>query len=225
MLQNLKNKKGFTLVELMIVVAIIGILAAIAIPAFLRYIKTSKVSEAEGTMKKMSEGAKAYFTSEQRYSDAAAGGDQPWHPGVTAPGLSTTVGMPVNFSAYVFPGGAGTPSICNFTGAAACTPGDAPDGGGKKVPDVTTGFPNPSPQLATLNKLRTSFEDATYFAYDYTNNGLTGTDAQATITALADFNPSGTSADVCHTISQRIGVDAETQEVNISPASTINEFE
>ena len=59
-----KTGKGFTLIELMIVVAIIGILAAVAIPGFMKYIKDSKTSEAKTNLDAIRKGALSYFEAE-----------------------------------------------------------------------------------------------------------------------------------------------------------------
>jgi type IV pilus assembly protein PilA len=60
MIRKLKER-GFTLIELMIVVAIIGILAAVAIPAFMEYMKKSKSSEASLNLNKIGKNLKTEF--------------------------------------------------------------------------------------------------------------------------------------------------------------------
>jgi type IV pilus assembly protein PilA len=65
----LKGKKGFTLIELMIVVAIIGILAAIAIPNFLRFQAKSKQSEAKTNLGGVFTAEIAYFGEKNSFGD------------------------------------------------------------------------------------------------------------------------------------------------------------
>jgi len=63
-----KDKKGFTLIELMIVVAIIGILAAIAIPNFLKFQAKSKQSEAKTNLKAIYTAMTGYYGENNTYN-------------------------------------------------------------------------------------------------------------------------------------------------------------
>ena len=68
----MKNKKGFTLIELMIVVAIIGILAAIAIPDFLKFQAKAKQSESKTNLGAIFTTQVAYFGEANTYADGAS---------------------------------------------------------------------------------------------------------------------------------------------------------
>lgn len=58
------REKGFTLIELMIVVAIIGVLAAVAIPAYVNFTRKAKTAEASNNLGAIYQGARAYFEGE-----------------------------------------------------------------------------------------------------------------------------------------------------------------
>ncbi len=66
------NEKGFTLIELMIVIAIIGILAAIAIPQFSAYRIRSFNAAAKADLRNAATAQEAYFVDNQMYSGATA---------------------------------------------------------------------------------------------------------------------------------------------------------
>jgi len=65
---NRHRGQGFTLIELMIVVAIIGILAAIAIPNFLKFQARAKQSEPKSNLKAMFTAEKSFYGAKDRYT-------------------------------------------------------------------------------------------------------------------------------------------------------------
>jgi type IV pilus assembly protein PilA len=90
---------GFTLIELMIVVAIIGILAAVAIPAFMKNARKAKTTEAVTNVKKIYEGARSYYEEEMAKRGSIVVLDKQFPRSVTAamtPLAATCAGSAVN---------------------------------------------------------------------------------------------------------------------------------
>lgn len=81
-----KKTKGFSLVELMIAVAIIGILAAIAGPMYMKYVRKSRTSEAISNLGAIAMFEETYFAENSSYVTAVA------NPSGTVPSPSDTGG-------------------------------------------------------------------------------------------------------------------------------------
>jgi type IV pilus assembly protein PilA len=95
MVAKLKRlKRGFTLVELMIVVAIIGILAALAIYGVTKYVKNAKTAEARDALGRMAKDSTAAYNRESMTNQ------------VMVPGTTTGISHQLCASAVAVPGAA-----------------------------------------------------------------------------------------------------------------------
>lgn len=68
-----EHKRGFTLIEVMIVVAIVAILAAIAMPAYGRYVERSRRVEAKTALNFIMQAQERYFSTYNRYNPVLVG--------------------------------------------------------------------------------------------------------------------------------------------------------
>ena len=134
-----KGQKGFTLIELMIVIAIIGILAAIAIPNYMNYTRKAKTTEAKTNLAAIRTSEEAYRAENETYR--ACGADPANIPGRTQVAWATSdtaAGAGGNFTAIGFrPSGkvyysyrVPTATGTTFT---ACAEGDLDANGGGGV--------------------------------------------------------------------------------------------
>src|SRR3712207_9279147 len=70
--QRMADERGFTLIELLVVILIIGILAAIALPAFLNQREKAQDSEAKSAVRTAQTALETFYTDHQTYTDADA---------------------------------------------------------------------------------------------------------------------------------------------------------
>lgn len=103
----MKLQKGFTLIELMIVVAIVAILAAIGYPAYTNHVRKSNRSAAESFMLTVSNKQEQYMLDARQYATGAAA--------LATLGLTTPAEVSRNYIITVVANNAATPPSYTIT--------------------------------------------------------------------------------------------------------------
>jgi len=103
---NIKQIKGFTLIELMIVVAIVGILAAIALPSYQDYVKRAHRADAKAALLSIQLSQEKYRANNPTYGTLAQiGGDSTSPDGYYTIATTAVVGPPSTYTATAVPTG------------------------------------------------------------------------------------------------------------------------
>lgn len=90
----MKNQQGFNLIELMIVVAIVGIIAAFAYPSYREQVFETRRTDCAGALVSLGNAMERYFTVNNTYQGAAAGGADTGAPAVFATTCPVDGGTP-----------------------------------------------------------------------------------------------------------------------------------
>lgn len=110
-----RHQPGFTLIEIMIVVAIVAILAAIAIPSYSNYVRRARIAEAVQTLSSMRIKMEQYFQDNRSYTGACSTSGSTVAP---KPADTATFGFTCNVAAATYTvtaTGVTTGPMANFT--------------------------------------------------------------------------------------------------------------
>lgn len=181
--KRFETKSGFTLVEIMIVVAIVALLAAIAVPNYSRHMQRGRATEAVATMSMVRQGMRDYNINTSDYFDITVGNiDSPLPDsvatGVPTPitsGVDIDVGVAQYFSNASFTVDATAPASARFTNPVA-QDFIITASGCASVADCTGVPPDCALNIAPVSSFRLEMDNTgrTFVSYDYNCGDGTG---------------------------------------------------